>query len=391
MNPFVFHSPTRFVFGPQAELETGAHAGELGIRSVLIVYGQGSVVRSGLLERVKSSLTKSGIAVKEFSGIVPNPLSSPVYEGIAAARDMKADAVLGLGGASAMDTAKAIAVGVPYAGDFWDFYCAKAAPKEALKLIAVPTLSAAGSEGSNSSVITNDKLTLKRGLRSALIRPQLAIMNPALTYTAPREQKACGAADILAHVFERYFTNTRDVALTDALGEALMRQVIHSAPIMLANPEDYASHADIMWAGTLAHNDTVGTGREQDWGCHGLTNAVSARFGAAHGAALAVLFPSWMEEQLPHDPARFAQFAVNVMGVPNDFRDQAATGLAGIRRLRAFYDSLGLPDSLQAFDVTESDLIPLADEAPYNAQGKIGFFRPLAHEQVLSIYRRAFR
>lgn len=391
MNPFVFHSPTRFVFGPQAELETGAHAGELGIRSVLIVYGQGSVVRSGLLERVKSSLMKSGIAAKELSGIVPNPLSSRVYEGIAAARDMKADAVLGLGGASAMDTAKAIAVGVPYAGDFWDFYCAKAAPKEALKLIAVPTLSAAGSEGSNSSVITNDKLTLKRGLRSALIRPQLAIMNPALTYTVPRDQKAYGAADILAHVFERYFTNTRDVALTDALGEALMRQVIRSAPVMLANPEDYASHADIMWAGTLAHNDTVGTGREQDWGCHGLTNAVSARFGAAHGAALAVLFPSWLEEQLPHDPVRFAQFAVNVMGVPNDFRDQAATGLAGIRRLRAFYDSLGLPDSLQAFGVKESDLIPLADEAPYNAQGKIGFFRPLAHAQVLSIYRRAFR
>ena len=207
MNPFVFYSPTRYVFGPQAENETGAYAKELGVSSVLIVYGQGSVLRSGLLGRVRESLHQSGIAVRELSGVVPNPHSTPVYEGIALARDMKADAVLGLGGASAMDTAKAIAVGVPYDGDFWDFYCAKAAPQKALKLIAVPTLSAAGSEGSNSSVITNDKITLKKGLRSPLIRPQLAIMNPALTFTVPRDQKAYGAADILTHIFERYFTN----------------------------------------------------------------------------------------------------------------------------------------------------------------------------------------
>ncbi len=390
MNPFVYYSPTRYVFGPEAEMETGRHARELGIGSVLIVYGQGSVVRSGLLSRVKASLEEHGIAVRELSGIVPNPLSTPVYQGIELAREMKADAVLGLGGASAMDSAKAIAVGVPYEGDFWDFYSAKAVPQQALKLIAVPTLSAAGSEGSNSSVITNDQLTLKRGLRSPLIRPQLAIMNPALTFTVPREQKAYGTADILSHVFERYFTNTQDVALTDALGEALMRQVMRAAPITLEEPENYAAHADIMWAGTLAHNDTVGVGREQDWGCHALSNAISARFGAAHGAALAVLFPSWLEEQLPHDPIRFAQFAVNVMGVPNDFRDPAATGLAGINRLRDFFKSLGLPSSLKAFGVTEKDLIPLADEAPYNAAGTIGFFRPLTREHTLSIYRRAF-
>ncbi len=390
MNPFVYYSPTRYVFGPEAEMETGRHARELGIGSVLIVYGQGSVVRSGLLGRVKASLEEHGIAVRELSGIVPNPLSTPVYQGIELAREMKADAVLGLGGASAMDSAKAIAVGVPYERDFWDFYSAKAVPQQALKLIAVPTLSAAGSEGSNSSVITNDQLTLKRGLRSPLIRPQLAIMNPALTFTVPREQKAYGTADILSHVFERYFTNTQDVALTDALGEALMRQVMRAAPITLEEPENYAAHADIMWAGTLAHNDTVGVGREQDWGCHALSNAISARFGAAHGAALAVLFPSWLEEQLPHDPIRFAQFAVNVMGVPNDFRDPAATGLAGINRLRDFFKSLGLPSSLKAFGVTEKDLIPLADEAPYNAAGTIGFFRPLTREHTLSIYRRAF-
>ncbi len=390
MNPFVYYSPTRYVFGPEAEMETGRHAGELGIGSVLIVYGQGSVVRSGLLGRVKASLEEHGIAVRELSGIVPNPLSTPVYQGIELARKMKADAVLGLGGASAMDSAKAIAVGVPYEGDFWDFYSAKAVPQQALKLIAVPTLSAAGSEGSNSSVITNDQLTLKRGLRSPLIRPQLAIMNPALTFTVPREQKAYGTADILSHVFERYFTNTQDVALTDALGEALMRQVMRAAPITQEEPENYAAHADIMWAGTLAHNDTVGVGREQDWGCHALSNAISARFGAAHGAALAVLFPSWLEEQLPHDPIRFAQFAVNVMGVPNDFRDPAATGLAGINRLRDFFKSLGLPSSLKAFGVTEKDLTPLADEAPYNAAGTIGFFRPLTREHTLSIYRRAF-
>ena len=170
-----------------------------------------------------------------------------------------------------------------------------------------------------------------------------------------------------------------------------MRQVIASAPLILKNPEDYAAHADIMWAGTLAHNDTVGVGREQDWGCHALTNALSARFGAPHGAALAVLFPSWMEEQLSHDPARFAQFAANVMGLSTSGQDQAAAGLAGIARLRAFYDGLGLPNSLKAFGVKESDLTRLADEAPYNAAGKIGFFRPLSRENVLSIYRRVFK
>ncbi|MDD4081567.1 MAG: iron-containing alcohol dehydrogenase [Eubacteriales bacterium] len=390
MNPFIFHSPTRYVFGPQAEAETGRYALELGIRSVLIVYGQGSVVRSGLLERVKASFKDSGIAIWELSGIVPNPLSAPVYEGIAFAREMKADAVLGLGGASAMDTAKAIAVGVPYEGDFWDFYSGKASPQQGLKLIVVPTLSASGSEGSNSSVITNDQLTLKRGLRSPFIRPHLAMMNPALTFTVPREQKAYGASDILSHVFERYFTNTRDVALTDALGEALMRQVIRAAPLTLDNPNDYAAHADIMWAGTLAHNDTVGVGREQDWGCHALTNVLSAKFAAPHGAALAVLFPSWMEEQLPHDPTRFAQFAANVMDVPNDFRDPLATGLAGISRLRALFNSWGLPESLKAFGVKEKDLAQFADEAPYNASGTIGFYRPLGRDNVLSIYRRVF-
>jgi alcohol dehydrogenase YqhD (iron-dependent ADH family) len=390
MNPFVFHSPTRYVVGPQAEKDTGRYAFELGARRVLIVSGQGSVLRSGLLERVRASLHESGIAVRELSGIVPNPLSSPVYQGIGLAREMKADAILGLGGASAIDTAKAIAVGAPYQGDFWDFYSGNAAPKEGLMLIAIPTLSAAGSEGSNSSVITNDKLTLKRGLRSPFIRPHLAMMNPVLTFTVPREQKACGAADILSHVFERYFTNTQDVALTDALAEALMRQVIQAAPRTLENPEDYAAHADIMWAGTMAHNDTVGVGREQDWGCHALTNVLSARFGAPHGAALAVLFPSWMEEQMPHDPARFAQFAVNVMNMPNDFRNASATGIAGIRRLRALFTSWGLPQSLKAFGVQEKDLARFADEAPYNTTGTIGFYRPLKHDNVLSIYRRVF-
>ncbi|MGI6695695.1 MAG: iron-containing alcohol dehydrogenase [Christensenellales bacterium] len=389
MIPFVFHSPTRYVFGPEAENEAGAQAKALDIASVLIVYGQGSAVRSGLLGRVKASLEASGIKTGELSGIVPNPLSGPVYEGIRLARQMQADAVLGLGGASAMDTAKAIAVGVPYEGDFWDFYSSKGAPEQALKLIAVPTLSAAGSEGSNSSVITHEKVSLKRGLRSPLIRPQLSLMNPALTFTVPREQKANGAADILSHIFERYFTNTRDVALTDALGEALMRQVIRSAPITLKKPEDYASHADIMWAGTLAHNDTVGVGRQQDWSSHAISYAISTRFGAAHGAALAVLFPSWMEEQLPYDPARFAQFAVNVMGVPNNFQDQSSTGLKGIRRLRAFFNSLGLPGSLKAFGIQEKDLPQLADEAAYNPDGKIGFFNPLDRDMVLSIYRRA--
>ncbi len=389
MDSFTFYNPTHFVFGRDAETKAGECAREAGVRRVLIVYGQGSVERSGLLGKVCASLSGSGIAFDLLGGVQPNPLDGPVRKGIGLARGGGTDAVMGLGGASALDTAKAIAVGAPYRGDFWDFFAGKARPEKALKIIAVPTISAAGSESSNSSVITNGELTLKRGLRSELIKPQLALMNPALTFSVPAEQKAYGAADIMAHIFERYFSRTEDVALTDELCEGMLRLVLRAAPLALKDPEGYAAHADLMWAGALAHNDTLSTGRQQDWSSHALSHVISACFGAPHGGALAVLFPCWMEYQLEADVQRFVQFAVRVMGVAMDFRDPNGTALRGIAALRSFYGSLGLPASLRAFGVAEGDLGMLADGVIYNSEGKVGFFRPLSKADVLEIYRLA--
>ncbi len=389
MDPFTFYNPTHFVFGRDAETKVGESAREAGATRVLLVSGQGSAERSGLLERVLASLSDAGISFETLKGIKPNPLSNAVRKGITLARDFGTDAVMGVGGGSALDTAKAIAVGVPYAGDFWDFYSGKAKPERALKIFAVPTIAASGSESSNSSVITNEEITLKRGLRSELIRPQLALMNPALTFSVPTCQKAYGAADIMSHIFERYFTKTEDVSLTDELCEGVLRVIVKAAPRALSNPEDYAAHADLMWAGTLAHNDTLSTGRQQDWSAHALSHGVSAHFDAPHGAVLAVLFPKWMAYQLQADPARFTQFAVRVMGCAMNFRNPKKTALDGIAALEAFHASLGLPATLAAFGVTKKDLPMLRDAVAYNPEGKVGFFRPLDKADVQAIYEAA--
>ncbi|MDO5022373.1 MAG: iron-containing alcohol dehydrogenase [Eubacteriales bacterium] len=388
MDNFTFHIPTRFVFGKDAELQTGKKLKELGFNSVLIVYGQGSVVRSGLLDRVKQSLKESDIQALEIGGVVPNPVDGPVYEGIRMGREAGIDCVLGLGGASALDTAKAIAIGIPYEGDFWDFYSGKEKVKKALPIVSVLTISAAGSESSNSSVITKESVMLKRGLNTEFIRPQLAMLNPELTFTVPAIQKAYGIADMMAHIFERYFTNTQDVLLTDELCEAVLRTVMKSGPKALFNPQDYSAHADIMWASTLAHNDTLAVGRQQDWSSHGIAHGISARFSAPHGAALAVLFPFWMQHQLEHDVERFYRFAVKVMGL-NESENHKETALEGIQKLRSFFDSLGLPHSLKTFGVKAEDLPQLLEDVKYKADGTIGFFKPLTKEDVLSIYKAA--
>lgn len=388
MDNFTFFNPTQFVFGRDTENQVGAKMREKGFTKVLIVHGQGSVVRSGLLSRVRDSLQATGIPFQELSGIVPNPVDAPVYEGIRLVREYGIDCVLGLGGASALDTAKAIAVGALYEGDFWDFYAGKQKVENALPIISIPTISAAGSESSNSSVITKESIPLKRGIRSESIRPKLALMNPELTYTVPAIQKAYGVADIMSHIFERYFTNTADVSLTDEMCEGVLRAVIKAGPKTLFQPTDYASHADIMWAGTLAHNDTLSTGRQQDWSCHGIAHGISARFDAPHGAALAVLFPYWMSHQMQHDVPRFQRFALKVMEVPEGSSPED-TAKDGIAKLRTYFDSLGLPHSLKTFGIEEKDLDQLVKDVGYNPQGEIGFFKPLKPEDVLAIYQAA--
>ena len=390
MEPFTFHNPTRFVFGPDAEQHAGEQILALGVHKVLLVYGQGSALRSGLLERIKLALDEAGILHWDLGGVLPNPLSGLVYEGIELVRRVGIEALMGVGGGSAIDTAKAIALGAAYEGDFWDLFAGLQTPKAALPVYCVPTIAAAGSESSNSAVITNEKLTMKRGVRSQLNRPQLALMNPALTFSVPEIQKAYGVADMMSHIFERYFTNTKEVTLSDELCEGTLRTIIKAGRKAQKNQDDYEAHAELMWAGTLAHNDTLSPGRQQDWSCHAMAHAVSARFDAPHGAVMAVLFPFWMKYQLDHDVARFEQFAVKVMRIKPKAKDKPKqTAEEGIAKLRGFFNKLGLPENLGSFGIKEDDLPLLAQEAPYNAKGTIGFFRPLDKSAVLAIYRKS--
>lgn len=303
MNNFVFYSPTEFVFGKETEMQVGTLAGKYGARKVMIVYGGGSVVRSGLLDRVKQSLREVGIQYCEMGGVQPNPVDTKVYEGIELCRREQADLLLPVGGGSVIDTAKAIAAGVPYEGDFWDFFIGKAKVVKALKVAVVLTIPAAGSEGSGNSVITKVDTLQKLSLRvPELLRPVFSIMNPELTYTLPPFQTACGIADMMVHIMERYFTNTQDVEISDRLCEGTLTAIIKEAYRIKRNPEDYGARANIMWCGTIAHNGTCGVGCEEDWASHFLEHEVSAIYNVTHGAGLSVIVPAWMTFIAGHNP-----------------------------------------------------------------------------------------
>ena len=356
MNNFTFYSPTLFSFGDGAEQQTGSLVRRFGGTKVLLVTGGGSIRRNGAYDAVTASLRAAGLPFAELSGIQPNPRSGKVYEGIDLCRREGIDFLLAVGGGSVMDTAKAIAVGVPYDGDFWDFFAYKM-PDTTLPVGAVVTLAATGSEGSDSTVITKEPENLKWGNKKCdLYRPKFAVMNPRFTCSLPAYQTACGAVDMMSHILERYFTNTPDVALTDRLCEALLKTVLDAAPKALADPQDYAARSDLMWAGMLAHNDSCGVGRQQDWASHQMEHELSAFYDCAHGAGLAVVQPAWMEYVLPHDPMRFAQLAVRVFGCEMDFAHPEATGREGIRRLRTFFRSLGMPTTFAELGARAEDI-----------------------------------
>lgn len=383
---FEFCSPTKFVFGRDTQKQAGHLVRQAGGTRALVVYGGGSVVRSGLLAQVLASLEEAGVAHMELGGVVPNPRDDLVYEGIRLCRENRLDFLLPIGGGSAIDTAKAIADGVPYDGDFWDFYCGKATPERALPHGCVLTIPAAGSEGSNSSVITKIDGNLKRGLSSELHRPRFAIMNPELTFTLPRYQLACGITDMMAHIMERYFTNTKDVELTDRLAEALLLSIIEAGPKALADAKDYESHATLMWAGMLAHNNSVGVGREQDWASHQIGHELSAKYDCAHGASLAVVFPAWMKTVYRHDVARFVRFATHVWGVDPAGKSDEDVALEGIRAMQAFFVSLGMPSTLAQVGGREEDIPALAANV---VNGKTGHFVELLPPQIEAVLRAA--
>lgn len=388
MENFTFYSPTYFVFGKDEERNVGKYVKRFGGTKVLIHYGGGSVVRSGLLDRVKKSLTDEGLSFVELGGVKPNPRSGLVYEGIALCRKEKVDFVLAVGGGSTIDSSKAIAAGTIYEGDFWDFYSGKPVEK-ALPVGTILTIAAAGSEGSPDSVITKEAGMFKRGATGEGLRPTFSILNPALTQTLPPYQTACGITDIMAHLFERYFTNTKDVEVTDRVIEGLLMTMIHEGPKVIANPNDYQARANIMWAGMIAHNNCCGVGREQDWSSHNLEHELSALYDCAHGAGLAVVFPAWMEYTMNHDVMRFAQVASRVWGCAMDFQHPEVTAKAGINAFRAFLKSIGMPQTMAELGGKEEDIPHLAHTAAYgnNQGGTMGGFVVLNEDDMANIYK----
>lgn len=389
MNNFVFYSPTEFVFGKATEMQVGALARKHGARKVMIVYGGGSVVRSGLLDRVKQSLQEAGIEYCLMGGVQPNPVDTKVYEGIEFCRREQADMLLPVGGGSVIDTAKAIAAGVLYEGDFWDFYIGKAKVTKALKVAVVLTIPAAGSEGSGNTVITKLDGLQKLSLRvPEVLRPVFSIMNPELTYTLPPFQTACGVADMMAHIMERYFTNTQEVEVGDRLCEGTLMAIINEAPKAMRNPEDYGARANLMWAGMIAHNGTCGVGCEEDWASHFLEHEISAIYGVTHGAGLSVIFPAWMTWMVEHNVGKIAQYAVRVWGVPES-EDKKAVALEGIGKLKNFFTSLGLPVTFKELGVENPDIDRLADSLHRNKGELVGNYVKLTKLDSKEIYRLA--
>ncbi len=388
MENFTFYSPTFFAFGKKTEEEAGAYVKRFGGTKVLIHYGGGSAVRSGLIDRVKKSLEKENIPYVELGGVKPNPRSGLVYEGIELCKKEGVDFILAVGGGSAIDSSKAIAAGTVYDGDFWDFYRGKPIEK-ALPIGTVLTIAAAGSEGSPDSVITKEEGMYKRGAGGDAIRPKFSILNPELTETLPPYQTAAGATDIMAHLYERYLTNTTEVEVTDRLIEALLLTMKHEAPRVIADPHNYEARANIMWAGMMAHNNSCGVGRSQDWNSHAIEHELSALYDCAHGAGLAVTMPAVFRYVMHHNVMRFAQVAVRVWGCQMDFEHPEVTALEGITALQNFLVSIGMPKNFEELGAKEEDIPKLVDVL-CNGDGRggsISGFVTLNAEDCTKIYR----
>lgn len=394
MNDFSYFAPTKVLFGRDAERRAGEMVKQFGGTKALLHYGGGSVKRSGLLDTVKASLEEAGIGYVELGGVVPNPRLSKVKEGLALCRAEGVDFLLAVGGGSVIDSCKAIGYGLCYDGDVWDFYAKKATPKAAAPVGSILTIAAAGSEMSDSSVISNDETGQKRGVSSDLCRCRFALMNPELTFTLPAYQTAAGCADIISHTMERYFSGPETVEPTDSMAEGLMRAVIDAAPRAVKNPRDYDARACIMWAGSLSHNNLTGSGRAGhgrvgDWACHQLEHELSGMFDVTHGAGLAALFGAWARYVMGEAPERFARFARNVMGVTEPDDEKAA--VAGIEAYEDFLRGVGMPTNLRELGLTLEDaqLDALAWNCSFENTRTIGSFRVLGLEDMKVIYRHA--
>lgn len=390
MNNFTLYSPTEFVFGQGTEMQAGSLCRKYGATRVMLVYGTGSVVRSGLLEKVEAQLTAEGLPYCKLGGVQPNPIDTKVYEGLEMAGEFKPDFMLAVGGGSVIDTAKAIAVGVCHDGDFWDLYIGRAKANAALPVGVVLTIPAAGSEGSGNTVITNVRTKVKAGLRlPMLLRPKFAVMNPELTMTLPAYQTAAGIVDMMAHILERYLSNTPDVQIGDRLAEGMLLAIMETAEKLMKDPSDYQARANIMWCGTIAHNDTCSLGRQEDWNSHAMEHEISAEYDVTHGAGLAVIFPAFLEYASEHNPGKVAQLAHRVLGVADSGSAQA-DALEASKRLKAWFrDVLKMPVSFADLGIAEPDL-ELMNTRLHRLKGEVmPGYMPLDASATMEIYKLA--
>lgn len=385
---FVYDNKTTLIFGKGTQHEAGALLKPFG-KKVLLHYGGGSIKRSGLYDAVTASLKAAGVEYEELGGVQPNPTLPLVYEGIRLCREHGLGMILAVGGGSVIDSAKAIALGVPHEGDVWDLYLSRKQPQaEPLPVATVLTIPAAGSESSPNTVITNEETRRKLGYGAPQLRPVFSIINPELFFTLPHHQMANGVSDMMSHIFERYFTRTLHTDLSDGLCEATLRTIMRNARILNGNLHDYDAWAEIAFSGNIAHNNLLGVGREQDWECHAMEHELSALYHVDHGAGLAVVTPAWMKYVSPKHREMFVQFSVNVMGAEGSFRGPDALIREGISRLERFYRELGLPTAMEELGIRPEDF-PLMAEQAISVRGPIGGLEKLDARDVEAIYRLA--
>ena len=392
MKSFVYYTPTEVVFGKGSESKVGNLVKQFGGKKVLLHYGGKSAERSGLLDRVCGALDAEGVKYVKLGGVVPNPRLSKVYEGIELCKKEGVDLILAVGGGSVIDSAKAIGLGLMYDGDVWDFFAGKARAESGFPVGAVLTIPAAGSEMSCSCVITKEDGAEKRSYDDDIIRPKFAVMDPELTYSLPAYQTACGVVDIMMHTMERYFSHEDDMTLTDEVAEAILRTVKDCACKVLKNPGDYRCRAQIMWAGSLSHNGLTGCGTVGDFASHRLEHELSALYDVAHGAGLAAIWATWARYVYKENVSRFVRFAVNVMGVTNDFTDPEATALAGIEAMERFYRDLSMPTSISELigrEPTDAEIKLMAEKCSRGGARTVGHFKELDMADMEAIYRLA--
>lgn len=392
MVDFKYYAPTEVIFGKDSEEKLVEMVKKYGGTKVLIHYGGKSAERSGLLASVRQRLAGCGIEYVELGGVKPNPRLQLVREGIGLCRKEGVDFILAVGGGSVIDSSKAIGYGMKYDGDVWDVYARKFAPTHTTPVGVILTIPAAGSEMSDSSVISNEATGQKIGYSSNVCRPKFAIMNPVRTFTLPPYQTACGATDIMMHTMERYFTQVDDMTLIDNIAEALMRTVKECVFHVLRDPEDYRNRANIMWASSLGHNDLTGDRAYSDFATHQMEHELSAQFDVAHGAGLAALWGSWARYVYKENVSRFVRFAVNVMGVDNDYTQPEATALAGVEAIERFYRAIGMPTSIRELigrPLTDEEASELARKCSHDESRTIGSFKKLDRHDMEEIYKMA--